>query len=58
MLRSFAVETLRFGNTGVKGSEEAEAGWELGGDARGSVGLPQGEVSLGGSDRPVKSPDF
>ena len=42
----------------MKGSEEAGAGRELGGDARGSVGLPHGEVSPGGPDRPVKSPDF
>ena len=58
-LRSFAIRTLRFGNTGVKGSEEAGIQpWEPGGDARGSVGLPQGEVSPGGPHRPVKSPDF
>lgn len=58
-LRSFSIKTLRFRNIGVKGNEEAGIQpWEPGGDARGSVGLPQGEVSPGGPDRPVKSPDF
>ena len=43
----------------MKGSEEAGIQpREPGGNARGFVGLLQGEVSPGGPDRPVKSPDL